>query len=269
MLQHCVVRDLPKSFTKCVTSVDLQQDPIDWELATEQHNAYVETLKKFVPHVIAVPADEKHPDCCFVEDTTVCVNGTAVINHMGHDSRRKEVDPIASALEKIPTIKKIVRMEAPACADGGDVLTIGNYIFAGLSHRTNEQGVAFLKEIFGETHSVFGVPMADTLHLKCLVTAINPQTIMVADNKNGRAVFEFIQQKSNNAFKAVYVPDEISANVLSFPEHGAIIIQQGFPESEKIITEAVKELQITDAYTLNMSEFRKADGALTCCSILI
>ncbi|KAK9710770.1 hypothetical protein K7432_008234 [Basidiobolus ranarum] len=269
MAQYCLVRELPKSFTKCVTSVDLQQSPIDWELANQQHQAYVDILRKFVPHVVTVEADENHPDCCFVEDTVVCVNGTAVINHMGHKSRRSEVNGIASALEKVPAVKKIVRMTAPACADGGDVLAVGDYIFAGLSHRTNKEGVEFLKEVFGETHSVFGVPMAETLHLKCLVTAIDRETIIVADNKNGRDVFDFIQEKSNNAFKAVYVPDEISANILSFPEHSAVVVQHGFIKSEKVIAEAAQKMSICDVYSLDMSEFRKADGALTCCSILI
>ncbi|ORY45686.1 hypothetical protein BCR33DRAFT_716330 [Rhizoclosmatium globosum] len=272
-----ILRNLSPSFTKCVTNVDLSvSGAIDMAKAHEQHNLYAEAVKECVSATVEVEADANHPDCCFVEDTLVVCDNVVVVNSLGHESRRGEVGPVRKALEQIPSIKSIHNMsDVPdAFIDGGDVLTMPRHQFVGLSKRSNVKGVEYLRSVFGnENMQVHAIDMKQltgtTLHLKCLVSGLDQNTIVVADNASGRAVFDEIQRVSENAYKAIYVPDEVAANVLSFPwaKQPTAIIQAGFPESEKILREKIPAGW--KIVTLNMSELIKADGALTCCSVLI
>jgi dimethylargininase len=127
MISYALCRDLPQSFSSCVTAIDLNQSPIDINLAHKQHDAYVQVLKEHVTNLIQVSADEAHPgnrghhrysnwpswthtkyftalDCCFVEDTCVVVKDTVVVNQLGHVSRQKEIGPIAKALQQVRAI---------------------------------------------------------------------------------------------------------------------------------------------------------------------
>jgi dimethylargininase len=88
--------------------------------------------------------------CCFVEDTCVVLGDTALINRIGHASRRGEVAGIAEALKCHPLIKRVVEMQEPATLDGGDVLYTGRHIFVGISQRTNQQGIDMLRQVRAE-----------------------------------------------------------------------------------------------------------------------
>ena len=102
-----------------------------------------------------------------------------------------------------------------------------------------------------------------TLHLKCLVSAVNDRILVVADNENGRQLWGDIQ-RSTEHYSVVMVPDEISANVLAMPDKQTLLIQKGFPHSEAVLREKLADWKIV---SLNMSENIKADGALTCLSV--
>ncbi|KAI8334003.1 hypothetical protein BC941DRAFT_433572 [Chlamydoabsidia padenii] len=262
-----IVRALPYSFGNCVTNVDNTQNPIDIKLAKTQHDLYVDTLKKHIPTVIEVETDENHPDCSFVEDTATVFNHTAVINQPGHPSRRGEVAAIEKALKQIPSVKSIVRMEQvdkDAFLDGGDVLNTGAHVFVGLSERTNEKGGKVLQKAFeSQTQTFILQPPGDMLHLKCCVTALEDTKTLIAVD-SARAVVDEMNRLTDNYYTAIYVPDFVAANVLS--ANDLVLIQQGFPHSEQIIRDHLKSHQVV---ALNMSEIIKADGALTCGSILI
>ncbi|KAJ3247967.1 hypothetical protein HDU78_002397 [Chytriomyces hyalinus] len=272
-----LVRRLSPSFAKCVTEVDLASvGPIDMAKAALQHDAYVEAVTKCIGTVVEVDHDENHPDCCFIEDTLVVCGDTAVANCLGHESRRGEVHQVAKALEKVPAVTRIVRMadHAGAHIDGGDVLTLPGHQFVGLSKRSNAEGVEFLRKTFEGKVSVHAIDMhkltGTTLHLKCLISALDQETIVVVDNASGRAVFEEMQAATNNAYKAIFVPDQVAANVLSFPwakPQPSVLIQANFPDSEAIFRKEIPSHW--NIMTMDMSEFIKADGALTCCSVLI
>ncbi|KAI8616493.1 hypothetical protein BC830DRAFT_1063364 [Chytriomyces sp. MP71] len=246
-----LLRHLSPSFEKCVTAVDLNEaGAIDMAKANAQHDRYAGVVKACVTTVIEVDADANHPDCCFIEDTLVVCGDVAVVNCLGHESRRGEVGPVRAQLEKVPTIKRVVNMANAegSYIDGGDVLTMPHHQFVGLSKRSNMKG---------------------TLHLKCLISALDQSTIVVVDNTSGRAVFEEIQRLTNDAYKAIFVPDQVAANVLSFPwaVKPTCIIQASFPKSEEILRASIPTGW--NIITLDMSELIKADGALTCCSVLI
>ncbi|KAJ3065699.1 N(G),N(G)-dimethylarginine dimethylaminohydrolase 1 [Podochytrium sp. JEL0797] len=289
-----LMRDVSPSFAKCVTTVI--GPPIDMQKAIKQHEQYSAAVKSCIQETVEVniyinhlpiyysnlihkiASDENHADCCFIEDTVVVVGQTAVINCLGHESRRGEVGPVQTQLELAFQLgKKIhVMSNSPgAHIDGGDVLTMPTHQFVGLSKRSNLAGVEFLRQAFGGAVQIHAIDMlkvaGSTLHLKCLVSGLDAKRIVVVDSARGRAVFDEMQRVSGNAFTPIYVPDEISANVLSFPwakPQPTVLVQAGFPASELILRNLL-EPEGWKLIMVEMSEFIKADGALTCCSVLV
>ncbi|KAI8370272.1 hypothetical protein BD560DRAFT_396965 [Blakeslea trispora] len=272
---YAIVRDIPSSFDKCLTMVDNTYDPIDIHLARKQHEEYVETIKQFVDHVIHVPAEEIHPDCCFVEDTAVVVQDKAIITHLGAESRRKEVLGIHHALKQIPIIQDIVHMYAidpEATLDGGDVLYTGKHLFVGLSDRTNERGACVLQKVFSDKCPVYVIKSLkenDSLHLKCILSMLNDCTLLVTDHESGDRVTREIKQYTQDHYEFIKIPDQIPSNILSLNNGQFVIYQDEFPNSEKVLLTELKSKRGVELKSICMSELIKADGALTCCSILV
>ncbi|KAF9412726.1 N(G),N(G)-dimethylarginine dimethylaminohydrolase 1 [Podila epigama] len=291
------VRDLsPRFSAAALTSHDNSQAPIDMTLAHHQHEKYVEAVKRFVPNVVTVAASDSLPDCCFIEDTCVVVGKVAVVTRPGHDARRKEVDQVKKTLETFShgshtfTVRQ---MDGPCLLDGGDVLYTGSDMFVGLSKRTNKEGGEFLRQVFQKEYNLCLVHIIDlqtsasasTLHLKCVVSALTDQVLIVSDDDPGhfvqsemeRLVAEFrgTSGSTGTGYRFVRVPDQVASNILRFPDGQGglrgIVFQAGFPQSRRIVDEAIKTFVAggtCEVVELDMSQFILADGALTCCSLL-
>ncbi|MCB1148911.1 MAG: hypothetical protein KDK48_01995 [Chlamydiia bacterium] len=230
-------------------------EPISLELAKEQHGNYTELLQKLISQVVVIEGGSRFPDCNFIEDTAIVVGDVAVISRMGAKAREGEEVAVAEALEKLGFLQ-VVHLEAPAKMDGGDILYTGKHLFVGLSHRTNQEALAQLKGLFGE--KVVGVPVEGSLHLKSTVSLFDEKTLIVAE---GSSVQNFM-----GGYELIEVPDIVASNVLRVGN--TLIIQEGFPRSEAIL-QKLCDLRGVTLLKLNMSELIKADGALTCGSILI
>jgi dimethylargininase len=215
-----------------------------------------------VKTVVAIDEDCDHPDCCFVEDTAFVVGSIAVICLLGHASRRGEEVPVERVLGNL--VESVVRIQGPATIDGGDVLQIGNSLFIGLSSRTNTEAVAQLKSIFRDTVNIFEIPVVAGLHLKSVVSAFSSTIIVTAEGPVGDYVGAEIQ-KALPHIRIIKVRDQVASNVLRIGS--TLIIQDGYPESEAVLENLCDEEGV-QVVKLNMSELIKADGALTCCSIL-
>jgi dimethylargininase len=202
-----------------------------------------------------LPADERFPDGCFVEDTAVVVGDVALVTRPGAISRRGEVDAVAAALA--PHIA-LERMTAPATLDGGDCLRLGATIYVGRSARTDEAGVAALRAVAaGRGVEVVAVPLAaGVLHLKCVCARLDDDTVLLADDSLDPAIF--------GGARIVRVPaaETYAANALAVG--GAVLISDGHPRTADAVTAAGFRV-----IPLPTSEVRKADGALTCLSILV
>lgn len=258
-----IVRNLPLSFANCLKEHSPIK-PINVDLAHRQHEAYVSAINELVSNSIQLPSDESLPDCCFIEDTAVVIGKRAAISFLGAPERRGEEVLIEKTLGELGI--ETIRVHQPGTIDGGDVLFTGRHLFIGLSRRTNEFGAIQLKKIFGESIPVSNLKVEGTLHLKSVMSAFDPHTILFADSAAGRLIASQIEAKFPNAYEFVYLPDAVAANVLSIGN--TIVIQDGFPESEEILVSlALKRGK--KVRKLQMSEFVKADGALTCCSLLI
>ena len=262
-----LTRDLSPNFYGCLHSKEFSE-PIDLPKAILQHEKYVNTIKSIVSTVHSLPADDTHPDCCFIEDTCIIINHIVVISRMGAAERRGEELEVKTFLQNqsfFPQLK-IHTMEAPATMDGGDVLYTGTELLVGLSSRTNEAAITQLRLVFKEVGiAVEGIPVTAGLHLKSVVSAFDEKRLIIADTIAGRAVMESIERSLPHRYQFITVPDEVAANVLRLSN--TLIVQAGYPESEMILRKVCEENCLT-VVTLDMSELVKADGALTCCSVL-
>ena len=261
-----LVRALPSSFAHALAQ-EAPHEPIDISLAIRQHGHYTALLRQHVKRLVELPADESCPDCCFIEDTALVVGSTVVMTRIGAPSRRNEAHRIREAFELLGAEGLPLQIEAlhePATLDGGDVLQMGGVTFVGLSQRTNEAAISQLRGILNGP--VVGVPVAAGLHLKSLLSAADDQTLIVADQPAALAMGQKILAALPTQSRMVVVPDKVAANVVRLGHN--LLIQEGFPRSADALAGLCQTLDLT-MIPLCMSELIKADGALTCCSLLV
>jgi dimethylargininase len=245
---RALTREVPDSFARalCATPPEV---PIDLVTARAQHAVYRSLLSSLDVDVKVLPAEHGLPDSVFVEDTAVVVGGTALITRPGAPSRQPETARIAEALGKLDRIY----MKEPATLDGGDCMRVGNRVYVGKSARTNDAGIAELMRVFKDV-VVIDMP-SGVLHLKCVCAPLGGDRITLAD--------ETIPASAFGSVDIVHVPaaEAYAANVLAVGAN--VLVPAGFPRTRDALAAA--------GFTpleLHTSEFRKADGALTCLSIM-
>jgi dimethylargininase len=230
------------------------REPIDLARAVEQHAAYAELLRSLGLEVVELPADPDFPDGCFVEDVAVVLDEAALLTMPGAASRRGEVATVGAALA---AYRRLERTELPATLEGGDVLRIGRRLFVGRSARTNDAGIARL-HAFAEPlgYEVVTVAVTGCLHLKSAVTALDAGRVLANPGWIDVAPF--------SGFEVLPVaPEEPgAANVLRM--NGLVIAHAGFPRTVERIAALGYSVR-----TLDVSEFIKAEAALTCKSLLL
>jgi len=250
-------RALTRTPTRSLVNAIARETPeagVDPDRARAQHRSYVAALEAAGATVTPVPPDEALPDGCFVEDQAVVHDGVAFVPRVGHPDRRPEADTIAEALA--PHVR-VVRMTGPGTLDGGDVLAVGRTLFVGRSFRTDADGVAALRAVFGPLgwRVVEVAVPGDTLHLKSVCSAIDDRTVVAARGALSAADLPGVE-------RILWVPaDEApAANVL--PVGRDVLVASGFPETARVLSGAGYRI-----VPIDMSEFRKVDGALTCLSV--
>ena len=249
MYTKAIVRRPGRNFTEGITTANLGKP--DFGKALEQHSAYCDALTGCGLELLVLEADERYPDGCFVEDTAIVTGEAAVITRPGAASRmgeEAEISEILSEFRKIETIK------LPGTLDGGDVLRVEDHYFIGISGRTNRDGAGQLSEIlskYGYTASLIEVGAG--LHLKSGVAYLGKGNFISVEG------FSKIADSS-----AIIISDQeenYSANCVKVNDF--LLIPKGFPKSKKKIIELGYNI-----IELDMSEFRKMDGGLTCLSLL-
>lgn len=239
-----ITRDVPRTINECeVTHID--RVPIDYARAALQHERYRQLLASLGCRVISLPADDAYPDSVFVEDTAIVLGDLAVITHPGAESRRGETRAIAEALEPYRTL---VHIEAPATLDGGDVLVLDDRIYVGLSTRTNEAAIEQLRAL--TRREVIPVPVQGALHLKSAITRVSRDALLV--NRAWVDVAPF------DGWKLI---DAEEPNALLIGD--VVIYPSAFPE-----TAAALRSHGIDVRTVDADELAKAEGGVTCCSLV-
>ena len=232
----------------------LERVPINAARAERQHAVYEDALAVLGCTVVHAGPAPDLPDAVFVEDTTVVLDQCAVITRPGAESRRAETDSVAQVLE---TLTELRRITAPATLDGGDVLVAGRRIFVGVSTRTNAAGVEQLEAIARPAgYSVVPVDVNGCLHLKSAVTCIAPDMLLLNPAWVDRDVFagyDVVEADPAEPF---------AANALALPR-GLI-----YPLAWRR-TAARLEARGLHIHAVDISELVKAEGAVTCCSIIV
>jgi len=232
----------------------LARAPIDVERAREQHRAYEQALIAAGGVVERLESDEAMPDAVFVEDVAIVFDELAVITRPGAASRRRETVAVADALAEY---RPLAMIDAPATVDGGDVLVAGRDVFVGLSTRTNIAAVEQMRAILTpHGYRVHAATVRGCLHLKSAVTALDDTTLLV--NR------EWIDGEPFDRFTLIDVdPSEPhAANALRLPDR--IVFPAAFPRTAERLAASGFRLEIVDA-----SELAKAEGAVTCCSLIV
>lgn len=287
-----ITRKLPESFINAI-SQDTNREPISFQRALQQHENYVSKLKQYIPNVIELPSDEQLPDCCFVEDPVLIINDMILLTEVAPKSRKGESQIMKQLFEKNglfqgKSIHIMREMDPEATLEGGDVLVLHEIktIFIGLTSRTNEKGVEIVRKIFCKEFNVVGIEMRHYpgLHLKTFVTYLanerrnNVLIPIVTYTKSIPVANEIVQQMSKNTkheIRFVDIPDLNSVNVLSIPiQDGKFVVltralKEKFPNSFEIVEKLAKELPHVHFEAIENDEFIKADGCLTCCSVLL
>ena len=250
-MKHALVRPISHDFHRAIVRVPADRPP-DVERARVQHAAYVRALESLRLTVHTLPLSDS-PDGCFVEDQAVVVGDTALITRSGHPGRRGEANDVSRAFS---STHRVVRMEAPATLDGGDVLRLGATLYVGVSERTGAAGVASLADTFRpQGLSVVEVAVEDALHLKCFATALGGQKVLVAPSKVNPACFvgaDVVEVAAEEAY---------AANVVAVGDH--VLVAAGYPRVAAALD--AKGFSLT---RLHVDEMARADGSLTCLSVL-
>jgi dimethylargininase len=228
--------------------------PIDHDRAVQQHEAYCGMLRQCGAKVRVLDANCELPDSVFIEDTAIVLEDVAVLASMGAPSRRAEPAGIETELRKY---REVQRIELPATIEGGDVLRVGRTLLVGLSSRTNAAGAAALRAIAGcHDYQVKPVQVRGCLHLKSACTAL-PDGRLLANpawlDPDGVAGFELVRVPQEE-------PD--AANALLVGSHVCL------PASHPQTAELVGRLGFR-VHTVDVSEFAKAEGCVTCLSLLL
>jgi dimethylargininase len=252
-LPHALVREVSASLGDCQLSF-VGRAAIDVALAQRQHRAYQKALVEAGCTLVPVPVEDQMPDAVFVEDTVLVLDELAVMTRPGAASRRSES---ASVAEVIGRYRPLLWIDEPGTLDGGDILRIGRDIYVGASARSNEVAVAQLrKAVLGYGYRVHQVPIQGCLHLKSAVTQISDDTLLVQPQW-------LVDAKAFAGYRRIEVDpaEEHAANALRIGR--SVVYPSCFPRTQARIESIGVEVRAVD-----VSELQKAEGAVTCCSVL-
>lgn len=225
----------------------------DYDKALAQHRNYVAALESCGLEVLVLEADEAFPDSTFIEDAAILTPHCAFVTRPAAPSRAGETVAIREVLPRY--YRNIATINAPGTLDGGDVMQVGDHFFIGLSGRTNPEGARQLIALL-EQHGITGstVPVREFLHLKTGVTAINDTTLLAAG--------ECIDRPELSGFNILSVARKDAGGVNCIRINDRILISAGFPAVRELLTARGEQVIEVD-----ISEFAKLDGGLTCLSL--
>jgi len=265
-----LTRAVPRSIDRCELT-HLQRTPIDYARAVEQHDAYEAALRRVGCDVRRLPDADDHPDSVFVEDTAVVFEDVAVIARPGAASRRGEV---ASMTEALRPFRRLAFIQAPGTLDGGDVLVTPGRVFVGISGRTNADGARQLAtHVAPLGFETLPVPVTGCLHLKSAVTILPAKAGSYKTEDGwlpasaGRSLLvnpAWVDPAHFEGFELVEIDssEPMAANVLAVENR--VICAEEHPKTRRRL-----EAHGFVTLTVPAGELARAEGGVTCCSVLI
>jgi len=225
----------------------------DYLKAIEQHSRYVDILKECGLQVTVLDSDSKYPDSTFVEDVALCTSKCAVITNPGASSRNGEKQGIKPVLQEF--YNAIEEITNPGTLDAGDVMMVDNHFYIGISERTNRYGAEQLIRILQKYDMTASkVPLKEMLHLKTGLSYLEQNTLLISG--------EFVRKPEFEKYSRIIVDENEQYAANSLWINGNVLVPSGFNETKNKIEKAgYKTIEI------DVSEFRKLDGGLSCLSL--
>ncbi len=251
MFKKAIVKTPGKSLVKGLSSAGL--GPPDYNIALRQHNEYITALDDCGLDVLVLPPDENYPDSPFVEDIALLTSKCAIITNPGAPSRKGETAAIKSFLKKYFWVIEEIRN--PGTVEAGDIMMVGSHYYVGISGRTNPEGARQVIKILNK-HGLSGstIEINHALHLKSGVSYL--------ENNNLLAAGEMLTNPEFQGFNIIPVDSDESYAANCIWINGTVFMPLGYPKTRRSVQKA--GYQIKD---IDVSEFRRLDGGLSCLSL--
>ena len=226
---------------------------VDYSNAVKQHESYVQALETCGLDVTVLPADERFPDSVFVEDAALMTPHCAIVTNPGAPSRRGETEDMLPVVKSF--YENVYRINAPGTVEAGDIMMVKDHYYIGLSARTDALGAAQLM-VHLRAHGMTGsiVPLSEVLHLKTGLGYLENDYLL--------ACGEFVHHPAFRKFKMLQVDPSESYAANSVWVNDTVLVPEGFPKTRKLIESAGFATHAVD-----VSEYRKLDGGLSCLSL--
>lgn len=251
MFNKAIVKKPCKALISGITSADLGVP--DYDNALQQHANYVKALQDCGLQVTELEADEAYPDSTFVEDAALMTPHCAIITNPGAASRQGEIVAIKPVVEKF--YDNVEQITSPGTVEAGDIMMVGSHYYIGLSERTNQAGAEQLIAIL-EKYQLSGsiVTMSEVLHLKTGLGYLEGNNLL--------ACGEFLVKEEFKKYNILEVDSAESYAANSVWINDTVLTPQGYPKTKALIEAAGYKVIEVD-----VSEFRKVDGGLSCLSL--
>jgi dimethylargininase len=251
-MQIAITREVSRSIAQCELT-HLSRVQIDLELARSQHQLYKQALAELGCQVVSLGEQPELPDAVFVEDVAIVLDECAIITRPGAESRRPETDSIT---RKLREYRKLSWIEAPGTLDGGDVLRVGRTLYVGLSGRSNMAAIEQLRALIAPYgYTVKAAEVSGCLHLKSAVSQVAENMLLVNPRWVKPADFGAVE------WLEIDPAEEYAANTLLIGD--CIIYPTSFPRTRQLLEQRGIRVAPVD-----VSELQKAEGAVTCCSLV-
>lgn len=257
---HAIVRPPSPAFALALGQKP-EAAPIHVERAVAQHRLYVCALRSAGLTVVELPPEPQLPDSCFVQDTALLLPGLAILGCPAEPSRQGEVEAIRPILA---THFRLTAIEPPGTLEWGDVLRLGNVLYVGHSSRTNAQGFEQLRALVAPLGlAVEALPVTHGLHLLSGVTCLGPAP-QQPDGPNVLVAWEsYADLPALQGMDVIAVPEDEAPAANCLAVHGSAILPSGNPRTAAALWH--RGFQVL---TVPVGEFAKADGGVTCLSLL-
>lgn len=247
-----ITRQISPNIGQCQLT-HLPRQAIDVRLAEAQHRCYENNLTALGCQIHSLPAEPDLPDAVFVEDTALVLDELAIVTRPGAAARRPETISIAEALKPY---RRLHHIAPPGTLDGGDVLRVDRTLFVGLSSRSNRAALAQLQNLLVPLgYTVQGIKIRDCLHLKSAVTKVARNTLLINPAWIKKSAFQDMN------LIEVHPDEPFAGNALLVGEK--VLLAAAFPGTQRRLEKKGITVQTTD-----VSELAKAEGGVTCCSLI-
>jgi dimethylargininase len=258
-----LTREISAAFARCELT-HLARVAIDLERARAQHDAYEWALVELGYTIRRIDSSPDIPDAVFIEDMAVVLREGAIIARPGAETRRAEVAAVVEALGRLGVPQHT--LTEPATLDGGDVLVVGRRVFVGASARTNVEGFDQTRRLLEPLgYVVTAVPVRGCLHLKSAATAVGRDALLInrawvpADAFPGLVLIDVDEGEPHGANALLASPRGTSSD-----DDGTVLYPAAFPK-----TRARLERHGIRVRPVEVDELAKAEGGVTCCSLLV